>query len=75
MQFGRSPASNTWYHHQMEFFLISKKSGDVQLDTVQLDTSHSQRLNIGKSPGTGRCEWLWVIALCPNEPLPKEEII
>jgi len=23
-----------------------------------------QRLNGGKSPGTGRCEWLWTIALC-----------
>jgi len=25
--------------------------GDVQLDTVQLNTSHSQRLNSGKSSG------------------------
>jgi len=28
---------------------------DVQMDTVQLPTSHSQRLKSGKSPGTGRC--------------------
>jgi len=33
-------------------------------DAIQLDTSHSQRLNRGKSPGTNRCEWLWAIAPC-----------
>jgi len=26
-------------------------------------------LNSGKPLGTGRCEWLWVFALCPSEPL------
>jgi len=46
-------------------------ASDVQMDTVQLDTSYSQRLNSGKSPGTCRCEWLWAFARCPNEPLPK----
>jgi len=30
--------------------------------------SHSQRLNNGKSLGTGHCEW--TIAPCPNKPLP-----
>jgi len=46
--------------------------GDVQMDTVQLDTSQSQRLNSGKSLGTGRCEWLWASARCPSEPLPNK---
>jgi len=31
---------------------------DVQLDTVQLDTSHSQHLNSGKSPG--------IVAVCDS---------
>jgi len=31
---------------------------DVQRDTVQLPTSHSQRLNKGKSLAIGRCDWL-----------------
>jgi len=38
---------------------------NVQMDTVQLPTSHSQRLNSGKSPGTGRCEWLWAVGIAP----------
>jgi len=29
----------------------------LRLDVNQLDTSHSQRLNSGKSLGIGRCEW------------------
>jgi len=43
---------------------LYRSRGDVQLDTVQLDTSHSQRLNSEKFPGTGCCEWLW--APCSN---------
>jgi len=40
------------------------------LDTNGLDTSHSQRLNSGKSLGTGRCGWLCPIELYPNK-LPR----
>jgi len=32
------------------------EGSDVQMDMVQLPTSHSQRLNSGKPSGTGRCE-------------------
>jgi len=32
---------------------------DVQMDTVQLPTSHSQHLNSGKLLGIGCYEWLW----------------
>jgi len=39
------------------------------MDTIQLPTSYSQRLNSGKFLGIGRCEWLWVFALYPSEPL------
>jgi len=35
------------------------------MDTVQLPTSNSQRLNSGKPLDTGRCEW--VFAPCPSE--------
>jgi len=38
------------------------------MDMVQLSTSYSQHL---KPLGTGRCEWLWTIVPCPNEPLPN----
>jgi len=53
----------------LEFAL--KIMSDVQMETVQLPTSHSQRLSSSKPLSTGRCEWLWVFALCSNEPLPK----
>jgi len=53
-----------WNHWLCYFYLNLK--GDVQLDT-----SHSQRLNSGKSPGTDRCKWLWAILSCPNEPFPN----
>jgi len=38
----------------------------ARLPTLQLTTSHSQRLNSGKPLGTGRCEWLWSIATWAN---------
>jgi len=41
--------------------------GGLHLDTNQLNTSHSQRLNSGKPLGNG---WWCPIDLCPNEPLP-----
>jgi len=44
------------------------------MDTVQLPISHSQRLNSGKSLGTGRCEWLWAFAPCPGESLPPSKV-
>jgi len=42
------------------------------MDTVQLPTSHSQRLNSGKPLSTGRCEWLWAFAPCPSEPFSRK---
>jgi len=41
--------------------------------TLQLPTSHSQRLNSGKPLGTGRCEWLWSIATWANGTLPIQK--
>jgi len=40
------------------------------LPTLQLTTSHSQRLNSGKPLGTSYCEWLWSIATWANRTLP-----
>jgi len=39
------------------------------VDTNQLNTSHSQRLNSGKPLGTGRCDWWCSIDPCSNESL------
>jgi len=41
-------------------FLLEYLS-DGQMDTVQLPTSHSQRLNSGKPLGTGGCEHLYCV--------------
>jgi len=49
-------------------------TSDVQIDTVQLPTSYSQRLNSGKPLGTGGCEWLWVFASCSSEPIPTTQL-
>jgi len=48
------------------------KSG-ARLATLQLTTSHSQRLNNGKPLGTGCCEWLWSIATWANGTFPLLE--
>jgi len=41
------------------------------LPTLQLTTSHLQRLNSGKLLGTGCCEWLWSITTWTNGTLPN----
>jgi len=43
----------------------------ARLPTLQLTTSHSQRLNSEKPLGTGCCKWLWSIATWANGTLPN----
>jgi len=46
----------------------------ARLSTLQLTTSHSQRLNSEKPLGTGCCERLWSIATWANETLSAETL-
>jgi len=37
-------------------FCVMGRHPDVQMDTIQLDTSHSQHVNSGETLGIGRCD-------------------